>query len=259
MGVNLAAGPVAGPTSLAGSDQILPVHRSIREYRPDPIPAELLVRLLTTAQHAPTDATAQMATLIRVADPELRARIARLSGEQDHILTAPEFFVVCADLFRLQTILEANGLTAGRYPASGLHFATVDAALVAQRLVDAAEICGLGICCIGGILDAIEEVVELLVLPSGVVPLFGLCLGWPAEEPQERPRVALDSMVYTDRYGNYAGPSIEQDVATMAAITSRGDWLNVLATYFGSGGVMEEREWPWRRVLARQGFASWSE
>ena len=217
------------------------------------------MRLLTTAQHAPTDATAQMATLIRVVDPELRSRLASLSGEQEHILTAAEFFVVCADLHRLQTILQANGMTPGRYPATGLHFATVDAALVAQRLVDAAEISGLGICCIGGILNAIEEVVELLALPSGVVPLFGLCIGWPAEEPQERPRVALDSMVYTDRYGNYPGPRIEQDVATMAAITRSGDWLNVLAAYFAAGGVMEEREWPWRRALARQGFATWCE
>lgn len=259
MDVILAGSSAAEQTKLNGSEQILPAHCSIREYRPDPIPEDLLLRLLTTAQHAPTDATAQMATLIRVVDPELRGRLASLSGDQEHILTAAEFFVVCADLHRLQTILQANGLTPGRYPATGLHFATVDAALVAQRLVDAAEISGLGICCIGGILNAIEEVVELLALPSGVVPLFGLCLGWPAEEPQERPRVALDSMIHTDRYGNYPGPRIDQDVATMAAITRSGDWLNVLAAYFAAGGVMEEREWPWRRALARQGFATWCE
>lgn len=255
----VAGEPAPGLRDLNGIDQILPVHRSIREYRPDPISEDLLVRLLATAQHAPTDATAQMATLIRVVDPELRGRLASLSGDQEHILTAAEFFVVCADLYRLQTILQANGLTPGRYPATGLHFATVDAALVAQRLVDAAEICGLGICCIGGILDAIEEIVELLALPSGAVPLFGLCLGWPAEEPQERPRVALESIVHTDRYGNYPGARIEQDVAAMAPITHSGDWLKVLASYFAEGGVMEEREWPWRRALARQGFATWCE
>ena len=38
-----------------------------------------------------------------------------------------------------------------------------------------------------------------------------------------------------------------------------GDWLRVLSSYFASGGIMEEREWPWRRALARQGFATWRE
>ena len=132
---SVAGEPAAELGSLNGIDQILPGHRSIREYRPDPISEDLLVRLLATAQHAPTDATAQMATLIRVVDPELRSHLASLSGDQEHILTAAEFFVVCADLHRLQTILQANGMTPGRYPATGLHFATVDAARVCRTPV----------------------------------------------------------------------------------------------------------------------------
>lgn len=241
------------------NDQILQVHRSIRSYRPEPVGEELLARLLATAQHAPTDATAQMATLIRIRDRELRQRIATLSGEQEHVCEAAEFFVVCADIHRLQAILIASELVPGQYPGTGLHFATVDATLVAQRLVDAAEMVGLGTCCIGGVLNGIEELVELLALPPGVVPLFGLCLGWPAEQPPARPRVALESMVHIDRYGNYPEPQIAEDVAAMAAITRSGDWLRVLSSYFASGGIMEEREWPWRRALARQGFATWRE
>lgn len=240
-------------------EQILPGHRSIRSYCSEPVEEGLLARLLATAQYAATDATAQMATLIRIKDQDLRREIARLSGEQEHILQAAEFFVVCADIHRLQAILQASELVPGRYPATGLHFATVDAALVAQRLVDAAEMVGLGTCCIGGILNSIEELVELLELPAGVVPLFGLCLGWPAEQPPPRPRVAIDSIVHTDRYGNYPGPRIAEDVAVMGAITRSGDWLRVLASYFASGGIMEDREWPWRRALARQGFATWCE
>lgn len=240
-------------------NQILPPHRSIRRYRLEPIDEALVERLLATAQNAPTDATAQMATLIRVRDPELRQRIAALAGEQEHILEAAEFFVVCADIHRLRTILTAWELEPGQYPGTALHFATVDAALVAQRLIDAAELMGLGTCCIGGVLNGVEELVELLALPAGVMPLFGLCLGWPAEEPPVRPRVALESIVHTDRYGNYPEPQIAEDVAAMGAITRSGDWLRVLSSYFASGGIMEEREWPWRRALARQGFATWRE
>jgi FMN reductase (NADPH) len=132
----------------------------------------------------------------------------------------------------------------------------VDATLAAQRLIDAAEALGLGVCCIGGILDGIEALVELLALPGGVVPLFGLCVGWPGEDPAERPRVATASVLHTDRYRDRDVGALEADVAVMAATTRSRDWPKVLARYFASGGIMEQREAALRRVLVRQGF-SW--
>lgn len=237
------------------ADPILAPHRSVRVFRPEPLPEGMLERILADAQRAPTDATAQMYSFVRITSRDLRRRIAELSGDQGHVADAAEFFVVCADVHRLEAVLESRGHRLGAYPATGLHFATVDTTLAAQRLIDAAETLGLGTVCIGGILNGVEELVGLLSLPRGVLPLFGLCLGWPGETPVERPRVAPDSVLHTDRYHEQTPEAIDADVSAMAAITRSRDWVGVLARYFASGGIMEQREGALRRVLERQGFA----
>jgi FMN reductase (NADPH) len=238
------------------TERILAPHRSIRVFSSEPLPAGTVERLVAEAQRAPSDATGQMYSFVRLADPELRRRVAELSGQQEHIVDAQEFFVVCADLHRLARLLELKGKPRGRFPATGLHFATVDATLAAQRLIDAAEALGLGTVCIGGILEGIEELVDLLALPVGVLPLFGLCVGWPGEEPDDRPRVAVGSVLHIDAYQEQGAEALERDVLVMAATTRSRDWVKVLSRYFAEGGTMERREPALRRVLERQGF-SW--
>jgi len=237
------------------AERILPPHRSVRVFRAEPLPYETFERILAEAQRAPTDATAQMYSFIRISSPDLRSRIAAISGDQTHVAEATEFLVVCADVRRLERVLESRGHRPGAYPAVGLHFAIVDATLAAQRLIDAAEALGLGTVCIGGILNGLEELVDSLALPRGVLPLFGVCLGWPGEEPVERPRLALSAVLHQDAYREQEPGEIDADVTRMAAITRSRDWVSILARYFASGGTMEQRESGLRRVLERQGFA----
>jgi FMN reductase (NADPH) len=256
MGAASRSSRLAGVTMTGEFERILAPHRTIRVFRSDPLPDGMIERLVAEAQRAPSDATGQMYSFVRIVDAGLRREIAELSGGQTHIAEAAEFLVVCADLHRLTQVLEQSGRLPGRFPAAGLHFAVVDATLAAQRLIDAAEAVSLGVCCIGGILDGIEALVELLALPVAVLPLFGLCIGWPGEEPGERPRVATASVLHTDRYRDRDVDATRADIAVMAATTRSRDWPKVLAKYFASGGVMEQREEALRRVLARQGF-SW--
>ena len=63
--------------------------------------------------------------------------------------------------------------------AEQLLLGVVDTALMAQNAFTAAESLGLGGVYIGGLRNNIESVTELLKLPKHVLPLFGLCLGWP--------------------------------------------------------------------------------
>ena len=64
--------------------------------------------------------------------------------------------------------------------------AVVDASLFAQNLCIAFESLGYGICYIGGLRNRLDEVDGLLELPHGVYPLYGLCVGRPAEDPVPR-------------------------------------------------------------------------
>ncbi|HBR1721181.1 TPA: nitroreductase family protein [Klebsiella quasipneumoniae subsp. quasipneumoniae] len=71
-----------------------------------------------------------------------------------------------------------------------------------ERLVPltAAESLGLGGVYIGGLRNSIEAVTELLELPQHVLPLFGLCLGWPADNPDIKPRMPAAMLVHENRY-----------------------------------------------------------
>jgi FMN reductase (NADPH) len=244
-----------GYCGVMSGDRILAPHRSIRVFRNDPLPEGTTERLVAEAQRAPTDATGQMYTFVRILDRTRRRRIAEFSGDQQHVLDAAEFLVACADVRRLARVLGVHGRELGAFPATALHFAVIDAALATQRLIDAAEAIGLGTVCIGGILSGMEELIEALALPRGVLPLFGLCVGWPGEAPVERPRVALSSVLHEDTYHDLTPEAVAADVATMAPVTRSGDWPAVLARYFAGGGTMEEREPALRRALERQGFA----
>jgi nitroreductase len=67
---------------------ILAQRRSVRRFKPMPIPEGDLEKLLFALQRAPTDASAQLYSAIRVTDPGLRDKVAQLSGNQEHIRQA---------------------------------------------------------------------------------------------------------------------------------------------------------------------------
>ncbi len=180
--------------------ELLQSHRSIRKFTDRPIAAELFDELVRAGQGAATSSFLQGATVIRVTDPGKRGRIAELAGNQRYVAGAAEFVVFCADLKRAGNSCREYGKPfEGGYTE---HFiiATVDAALMAQSMVCAAESAGLGICYIGGIRNNPGPVSELLELPKGVYPVFGLCLGYPAQNPEVKPRLPLPVILKQERY-----------------------------------------------------------
>lgn len=181
---------------------LLKSHRSIRKFTDQSISPELLNELFLAGQGAATSSFLQGATIIRVSDKSMRKELAALAGNQAYVETAAEFMVFCADLKRAGNYCAEYGKPfAGDYTE---HFiiATVDAALMAQSLVTAAESEGLGICYIGGIRNNPNEVSELLQLPKGVYPVFGLCLGYPDQNPEIKPRLPLSVIVKQDHYND---------------------------------------------------------
>ena len=180
--------------------ELLNAHRSIRKFTDQPIDADLLVTILRSGQAAATSSFLQGATVIRVRNPASREKLAAFAGNQPYVQTAAEFFVLCADLKRPgNCCVQYDKPFEGDYTE---HFiiATVDVALMAQNMVVAAEAAGLGICYIGGLRNNPREVSDLLQLPKGVYPVFGLCLGYPDQDPECKPRLPLEVIVKEDVY-----------------------------------------------------------
>ncbi len=186
-------------------------HRSIREFLDCAIQDEIFEELMKAGQSAASSSFLQGVTIIRVTDYEIRAALREISGGQAYVEKAPEFLVFCADLNRAMRCCEAHGGT----PSEGLteHFiiATVDAALCAQNVAIAAEAAGLGICYIGAIRNDAARTADLLNLPQQVYPVFGMCIGWPDQNPEVKPRLPLSVVVKENGY------SIDGEAEVIAA------------------------------------------
>lgn len=235
--------------------ELLRRHVSCREYLPEPVPKALIEDLVRAAQQAATDATGQLYSLVRVKDPPLRAEVARLSGDQRHVHEAPEFFVVLLDTHRLRRLLSHRGERYGMKPLVALLFGITDAGLFAQSLALAAEDLGYGTCFIGGVQNHAREIARKLGLPAGVLPLYGLTLGRPAQTLPPKPRLPFDMVLHTDRYRDPTDDELGLAFQVMARATRSGDWVNPIRKYFAEGGVMEGREQEFRGLLQDQGMA----
>ena len=114
--------------------ELLLSHRSVRAYRPDPLPEGTLEALVAAAQSAATSSNMQAWSVVAVTDPDSKRRLAAVAGGQRHVEQCPLFLVFLADLSRHARLAERTGR-----PLEGLPFletflvAALDAGLAAHR------------------------------------------------------------------------------------------------------------------------------
>lgn len=237
--------------------QLLRSHRSIRKFVEEPLPDEVVADLIRSGQSAATSSNLQATTVIRVRNAETRSRIAELCGGQRQIETAGAFMVWCADLARTKLACEMAGGSMTTGMTEQFIIATVDVALAAQNAVVAAEAQGYGICYIGAIRNDPQVVADLLELPEHVYPVFGLCVGEPAQDPEVKPRLPVDVVLRDEVYGQ-AGERerIEAYDETLRAYyrsrtggTKESSWTEEMARLTDG-----ERRPHMKEFLAKRGF-----
>jgi nitroreductase len=193
--------PQAGPWNDVIASLL--THRSVRGYRPAPLPSGTLETLIAAAQSAATSSNLQTWSVVAVNDPTTRAECAKIANNQQHIIECPLFLAFCVDLSRNERLGKAEGKTLEALPyLETFLVAAIDAALAAQNAVVAAESLGLSTVYIGAMRNDVERAAKLLALPSGVVCVFGLCVGYPkpGAESSVKPRLAQPAVLFHERY-----------------------------------------------------------
>jgi nitroreductase len=193
------------PTQVASNSVIdlLLNHRSVRTYKPDPLPDGALAGIIAAAQSAATSSNLQTWSVVEVTEKADREVCAVMAGNQKHIVDCPIFLLFVADLARLTMIARREGMPhAGNDTFEMFAVAMIDAALAAQNAVIAAESMGLSTVYIGGMRNKPEEVARLINLPQGAMVCFGLCIGYAAEggEGTIKPRLPQAAVWHKDRY-----------------------------------------------------------
>ena len=178
-------------------------HRSVRAYLPDALPAGALERIVAAAQSAATSSNMQTWSVVAVTDVERKARLAKIAGNQKHILQCPVFLAWIADHSRIRALADN-----ARAPVEALDYfesflvAAIDAALAAQNAVVAAESLDLGTVYIGAMRNDPAAVARELALPHGAAAMFGLCIGYadPAAASDVKPRLPQAPVFHREQY-----------------------------------------------------------
>ncbi|MBO0481043.1 nitroreductase family protein [Candidatus Enterococcus courvalinii] len=178
---------------------LLMQHSSTRKYTDQPIDEKTKQTILACSQMAPTSSYLQAYTIIEVTDPAKRDELATISGGQEWLKKAPLTLLFCADLHRSEKFLTVTDPKV--FQNTELYtVAVVDATLAAQKALIAAQSLGLGGVIVGGVRNEMDQLADLFNLPERVMPLFVLCLGYPAEQLPVKPRLPQQFIVGTDAY-----------------------------------------------------------
>ena len=244
----------AAPLSVLQSAAIdvLLQHRSIRAYRPDALPAGTVATLVAAAQSAATSSNLQTWSVVAVENPDRRARLSALASNQAHIRQAPLFLVWLADLSRAARIGDHAHQEMECLPfLEAFLVAVIDAALAAQNATVAAESLGLGTVYIGAIRNAPEAVAAELKLPSGVMPVFGLCVGYADEGAQAaavKPRLPQKVVLHHETYDSSDETALiaNYDEDLLAFQSEQGmapqPWSKLICSRLGKIAMMSGRD-----------------
>ncbi|WP_435112637.1 nicotinate-nucleotide--dimethylbenzimidazole phosphoribosyltransferase [Nocardiopsis synnemataformans] len=253
------------------------VYRAIRErrdvrtgFRPDPVPHDVLTRVLEAAHQAPSVGDSQPWDFLVIEDPGLRARVGDLAAaeREDHAHAPPGVRARAFAGLKAEAVLEAPlniavtvDPTRGGRHARGRHARPLSAdhaaALAVENLWIAARAEGLGV----GWLTFVDErdVARALELPVHLDVAVYLCVGYVEEFPseselslsgwaRERP---LAWAVHHDRYGRRGLPGqeptslLEETITAVGALDTRAmeearDRQDRMTKPPGSLGFLEE-------------------
>ena len=252
--------PAAGPWNETIATML--DHRSVRGYKPDPVPAGALESMIAAAQSAATSSNMQWWSAVAVTDPAKKKVLAEIAGGQKHIEQCPLFIAWIADMSRNQRISNATETPFETMPwLETFMVASIDAALAAQNAVVAAESMGLRTVYIGAMRNDPARVAELLGLPPKSFVVFGLCVGYadPAAKHEVKPRLPQSTVLHRERYD--ATPETRDRAAYDAELenfSARNEmaattWTKRMLNRMGPIASMNGRE-RLRATLARLGF-----
>lgn len=150
--------------------------RSVRKYRDQEVPEEVIADLLAAGMAAPSAVARDPWHFLVVQERQTLARIIELHPHARMLRQAPLAFIVCGDL----------NLAHGQE----LSYLLQDLSAAVENILLAANALGLGGCWLGihPRAERVAGIRQLFGLPENIIPMSGIALGYPAEQPEPRTR-----------------------------------------------------------------------
>jgi nitroreductase len=191
--------------------------RAIRKYKPDPVPGEFFDQMLEAARLAPSGVNSQPWKFRVVTDADVKEKVFLASRNQHHVRQAPAVIVICADTMsyskslkaRFKELLDNGVITQADLNTMGLNVLTEDeekelmryaenaafnTAIATEHIALMAASLGLGTCWVH-LFDK-EAISRLFNLPSWIIPVTLMPVGYADEDPEPRPRKAIEEITF---------------------------------------------------------------
>lgn len=196
--------------------KVITDRRSIRRFKQDAVPDEMLWEVLDAARLAPSGYNCQPTRFVIVKDQSCKEKLAEVVP-QTFATKAPVVIAACADKHamskeylnqRTEELLKARAFfikpdgecTSSDYSnsgltghESGLSYLRLNVAIAIDHLTLRAVDLGLGTCWVMQF-DR-KKVKEILALNDQYEPLVLLPIGFPAQHPKRRPRLNLQDIL----------------------------------------------------------------
>lgn len=184
--------------------------RTIRQYTETELDRQLLKDLLMAASHAPTTGNMQLYSVIITEDEEMKKRLAPTHFNQPSVMSAAVVLTFCADFNRFVKWCEARNANPGYDNFQAWVWAVEDTMIFAQQFVTLAEMNGLGTCYLGTTTYNAPQISEILELPTRVVPIATVTVGYPASEGLLSDRLPIDAIIHNEKYIDYDNERINR-------------------------------------------------
>lgn len=165
--------------------------RSIRSYINKSVEFDKIALILKAGSKAPSAGNLQDYRFIVITDKLVIKGLADHCTDQFWVAQAPVLIIVCADSERSESYY---GLRGQRL------YSIQNSSAAIQNMLLAAHNMDLGACWIGSFDESYLS--DTLGIPETVRPQAIITIGYANGEPIEREEVALDTLVYFNKYGN---------------------------------------------------------
>lgn len=184
-------------------------HKTIRNYKSDPIDKKVLDEILEAGFRASTTGNMQVYSVIVTEDEERKKELCNLHFGQKMVEQAPVVLTFCADFNRFNKWCRQRNAEPGYDNFLSFFTASIDALLVSQNVAVAAEAHDLGICYMGPTTYQANKLIDFFNLPEGVVPVTTLVVGYPDEDPEQVDRLPVEGVVHHETYKDYTKEDID--------------------------------------------------
>jgi nitroreductase len=190
--------------------------RSIRVYKDKEIPEDVLGQLLEAGRLAPSRANSQPWHFVIIKDAAVKQELYEAVYHQELVLKAPLLITILGIIDPRPSVPDRTFelVQAGAFGMDVKNFAdhvldnwseddlrtdsALNSAIAATHIMLAAHALGLGCCWVKLCQD--DKVLRILKVPDGHYMAGILAIGYPDENPDQRPRLPTKQMIHYDKF-----------------------------------------------------------